>query len=337
MIPFACLPSPEHVDPSHPEHPRRLEGLAEAARRHFGESLEWIEPEAASETDILAVHPPEHLDFLRRACAQAPAIIDYAPTYVSPRSLEAALLAAGTTLAVVRASLAAGAVAGFAAIRPPGHHATADRAMGFCLLNNVAIAARAAQAGGLERVMIFDFDVHHGNGTQAIFEADPSVLYVSTHQHGIYPGSGFLEEIGVGDGRGFTVNIPLSPGAGDLTFSRVAEEVLAPLHKRFDPNLLLVSAGFDAHGQDPLAGLRLTTTGFYGLAKSLLDLSGLAGGPAVFVLEGGYHPAAVREGVLACLAAGLSVPMPEDELGTFDSPEPNFAPVLDRLKSIHRL
>ncbi len=328
---FACIPSPAHSDPTHPEHPRRLEGLARSAAIAFGDSLMLIAGSPAPEGDIVAVHEPAHLDFLRRACLQAPAIIDYAPTYVSPLSFDCALEASGATLAVLQAIVDNAARRGFAAIRPPGHHATPDRAMGFCLLNNIAIAARAAQRHGLVRVMIVDFDVHHGNGTQAVFETDPNVFYLSTHQHGIYPGTGDLAERGTGPGEGFTVNLPLPAGAGDEAFLRIADEVITPLAIRFQPNLILVSAGYDAHWIDPLANLQLTTSGFHRLSASLVALADdLCGGRIVFVLEGGYDPAAVREGILASIAATVGMPPPLDGLG---SPPPSMVDISTMLRA----
>jgi len=335
---FACVPSPSHIDPTHPEHPRRLEGLAEAAAAAFGDSLIAIEGSPAPEEAIAAVHLPEHLDFLRRACSQAPAIIDYAPTYVSPRSYDCALEAAGATLAVLRAVCDNAVGRGFAAIRPPGHHATPERAMGFCLLNNIAIAAREAQRSGLERVMIVDFDVHHGNGTQAAFEADPTVFYLSTHQQGIYPGTGYLDERGTGPGEGFTVNLPLPAGAGDEAFGRIADEIIAPLAARFHPDLLLVSAGYDAHWVDPLANLQLTTAGYHRLSASVVALADdLCDGRIVFVLEGGYDPAALKEGILASTSAMLGTAPPVDRLGAPRPSPVDISAVLLAATALHGL
>ena len=335
---FAVVPSPAHLDPTHPEHPRRLEGLAEAAAATFGDSLILVVGSPASEDALMAVHDPAHLDFLRRACRQAPAVIDYAPTYVSPASFECALEAAGATLEVLQAVLDGDAQRGFAAVRPPGHHATSQQAMGFCLLNNIAVAARAAQRRGLERIMIVDFDVHHGNGTQAIFGADPTVLYLSTHQQGIYPGSGRLEDRGVGAGEGYTVNLPLPAFAGDLSFARIADEIVAPLAVRFRPDLMLVSAGYDAHWIDPLANLELTTAGFHQLSASLTALAeDVCGGRIVFVLEGGYDPAAVREGVIASSAAMLGIAPPLDALGPHRPTPVDITPVLRAARALHGL
>lgn len=335
---FALLPSPQHVDPSHPEHPRRLEGLAEAAERAFGPSLLVVPAVSAPQEAILAVHPAAHLEFLRRACEQAPAIIDYAPTYVTATSLDDALHAAGATLATLEAVLDGRAAAGFAAVRPPGHHATADRAMGFCLLNNIAIAARRAQRAGIERVMIVDFDVHHGNGTQAVFDDDATVLYISTHQEGIYPGTGAITERGRGAGIGLTVNVPLPSGTGDAGFEAILEQVVAPLARRFRPGLLLVSAGFDAHWRDPLASLQLSTRGFRRLSGSLIEIAReVCDGRILFVLEGGYDPPALQEGILATLASCLGAPAPSDRFGPAPYPSPDIAPILRTVRGLHNL
>jgi acetoin utilization deacetylase AcuC-like enzyme len=332
------VPSATHVDPTHPEHPRRLGGLAEATEAAFGGKLRSVPAAAADEAAVLAVHPAAHLEFLRRACAQSPAIIDYAPTYVSPESLECALAAAGATLAVLREVLEGRATSGFAAVRPPGHHATPGRAMGFCLLNNIAIAARTAQRAGFERVMIVDFDVHHGNGTQETFQGDRNVLYLSTHQHGIYPGTGRLEERGLGDAQGLTVNLPLPAYAGDDAFAQIAEEFYIPLADRFSPDVLLVSAGYDAHWLDPLASLQLSTRGFYSLAVALMEIARThTDGRAVFVLEGGYDPSVVREGVLASIAAMTGDPPPQDRLGRAPVQEADVRHVLSAARVLHGL
>jgi acetoin utilization deacetylase AcuC-like enzyme len=337
-IAFAVVGSPTHLDPTHPEHPRRLEGLAEAASAAFGRALQNVQATPVDDESVLAVHSSAHLDFLRNACGQAPAIIDYAPTYVTPESLSCAFLAAGGTLAVLREIIEGRSACGFAAVRPPGHHATPGRAMGFCLLNNIAIAARAAQRAGLARVMIVDFDVHHGNGTQETFEQDPSVLYVSTHQWGIYPGTGRLEERGRGRGEGTTVNFPLPAYAGDDALARITEEFLVPLAARFSPDLLLVSAGYDSHWVDPLANLQVTTPGFFRSSQTLIHIAREhCRGRALFVLEGGYDPAAVREGVLASIAAMVGTSPPLDRLGTAPVPQADVAQLLSAARVLHGL
>jgi acetoin utilization deacetylase AcuC-like enzyme len=337
-VAFTVVASLAHLDPTHPEHPRRLEALSEAAAGAFGDSLLLIQAAPADEDRVRAVHLQAHLDFLRRACQQAPAIIDFAPTYVATDSFRCALEAAGGTLAVLQAVLDGRAGSGFAAIRPPGHHATPGRAMGFCLLNNTAIAARAAQRAGLERVMIVDFDVHHGNGTQEAFEEDQTVLYLSTHQQGIYPGTGRLEERGTGSAQGFTVNLPLPAYAGDDAFAEIADDFLLPLAERFSPDLLLISAGYDGHWLDPLASLQLTTRGFHHLSQALVSIArSHCKGRALFVLEGGYDPAVVREGILASIAAMTGDPPPLDRLGQAPVAPSDVAQVLRAARVLHGL
>lgn len=231
MIPAPAL---EHDLDGHPERAARVPAILEAiAADARTASLPRLEPTPASDAQLLRVHTPEHLAFLERALSEAPAYIDHAPTYITAGSLAAARLAAGGACALVDALLDGVADAGFALVRPPGHHAPPEHAMGFCLFNNVAIAARHAQARGLARVMIVDFDVHHGNGTQDVFAVDPSVLFVSTHEDGIYPLTGAIDEIGVGN----ICNVPLPAGAGVTAFLRIVDEIVAPLarHLRAGP------------------------------------------------------------------------------------------------------
>jgi acetoin utilization deacetylase AcuC-like enzyme len=218
-------------------------------------------------------------------------------TQAGPRSQEAALLAAGAVVDAVDRALDGEIDRAFCAVRPPGHHALPARAMGFCLFNNVAVAAAHAIHRGLRRVMIIDFDVHHGNGTQEIFYDDPRVLYVSSHAYPFYPGTGALDEVGEGPGAGFTVNLPLPDGMGDEDFARLYRTIVEPVGRAFDPELVLVSAGFDAARADPLAGMDLTSRGYAELADVCLSIAGgAAGGRAVFVLEGGYGLDAIAGG-----------------------------------------
>jgi acetoin utilization deacetylase AcuC-like enzyme len=337
--PIACtlVPSPEHDLASHPENHARFQHFEPLLTARFGDrSLRLDPPDAPSVSDLVAVHPEAYLQALERAVAQGPAYIDHAPTYVTPASYRSALRAAAATLSVTEAVVEGSARCGFALVRPPGHHATATRAMGFCLLNNIALAARRAQALGARRVMIVDYDVHHGNGTQDVTESDPDILYVSTHQEGIYPGSGALPDTGRGAGEGSVVNLPLPAGAGDQGFLEIAERVLSPLSERFRPDILLVSAGYDAHWRDPLAGLQLTVAGYYHLAGALLGIAKRhCDGQAVFVLEGGYDPVALVHGVLAVFAAMADDPCPDDPLGTPPHPEVPVRRVVDNARSVH--
>jgi acetoin utilization deacetylase AcuC-like enzyme len=335
---YCLVPSGEHQLEGHPEHPERFSRLAQAMASLPAAAARRIDPRPAAEEALLAVHPDRYLRALEAACAQGPAYIDYAPTYVTPFSFAAARLAAGGTLDVLAEVLAGRTRAGLALVRPPGHHATATRAMGFCLLNNAAVAARAAQRAGLQRILIVDFDLHHGNGTQAVFEADPDVLYISTHQAGIYPGSGSVDETGIEAGAGATVNIPLYPHCGDETFARITDRILEPLARRFAPDLVLMSAGFDSHWRDPLGQLQLTCAGYSRLASALGTLADeLCGGRVLVVLEGGYDAEALAAGAesLACALAGI--PARPDPLGGGGYLEPDITPVLERVRQAHGL
>ena len=324
--------------PGHPECPERLDSLSEWLARETGAERLRVESRPVSTEQLHRVHSPSYVSALAAACLQGPGYIDPAPTYVTPDSYEAALLAAGGTIGVLDAILDGSAHAGFAVVRPPGHHATPDRAMGFCLLNNVAIAARHAQSRGFPRVAVFDFDVHHGNGSQAVFEADPDVLYISTHQEGIYPLTGWPEEIGVGAGNGTVINIPLPTGTGDKGLLRVLDRIVIPAAARFRPDVILVSAGFDAHWHDPLAGLQMTTTGYGSVARGLLELANEScAGRILFTLEGGYDREVVAEGVLACLAVMSGRQSPLDRLGPALHSEPAIDDRIDRAIAIHSL
>jgi acetoin utilization deacetylase AcuC-like enzyme len=229
------------------------------------------------------------------------------------------MLAAGGTVDLARAIAADSVQAGLASVRPPGHHAEIDRAMGFCLINNVAVATRALQSeDGVDRVLILDWDVHHGNGTQHSFEEDPAVLYVSTHQYPYYPGTGAASEAGRGRGAGFTLNIPMPAGCRDAEYVGVFQRILVPAARGFRPDFILVSCGFDAHRDDPLAGMQVTGDGYAAMAAIVRHLADdLCGGRLAFVLEGGYAPSSLREGAAAVLDAIL------------DRAAPNLPAVID--------
>jgi acetoin utilization deacetylase AcuC-like enzyme len=291
--------------------------------------------DAASRADLELVHSPGLVQWIEEACRQGRAIIDPAPTFITPTSFDDALQAVGATIACVRAVLGGDVRNAFSIVRPPGHHAEPDRSMGFCIFNNVAIGARKAIEAGLSRVAIIDFDAHHGNGTQAAFLHDERVLYLSTHQWGIYPGTGWYEE--APHGRGRIVNVPLPAGAGDRAYVRIAVDILEPVVRRFEPQLLLVSCGFDAHWQDPLTSLGLSTAGFYGLARALVALADdQCMGKSVFVLEGGYKAEVVAEGATAVFAAltGARFNPPPD---TAPGREPDVESRLAAIKTFHLL
>ncbi len=315
--------------PGHPERPERLDAIRRGiADGGLEARVDWLAPRDATEIELGRVHTAAHV---ARIAATEGRTVRFDPdTQAGPRSYAAALAAAGTACDAVERVLDGALDRAFCLVRPPGHHAEAGRAMGFCLFNNVAVAAAHGLARGLERVAIIDFDVHHGNGTQNIFAADPRVLYVSTHAWPFYPGTGSLQETGEGDARGFTVNPPLPMGSGDAEYGHVYREVVEPIARAFDPELVLVSAGFDAWGGDPLAGMRLTEAGYAEIAASCLDAArGAAKGRAVFVLEGGYHLDGLARSGAAVTAQLLGDPRPSRAL---PPPPPAFVDLAARYR-----
>jgi acetoin utilization deacetylase AcuC-like enzyme len=292
----------EHKTGAHPESPRRIVAI----ERALGERdwLGWdvrLSP-AAERTRIEAVHSPRHVDRIEALCRHGGGMIDM-DTIVSPGSFEAALDAAGGAIALVDALLGPErAPAGASLHRPPGHHAEPSRAMGFCLFDNVAIGAQhALDEHGCKRVMIVDWDVHHGNGTNAIFHDRDDVLFCSIHESPLYPGTGPASDVGDGSGEGFTVNMPVPAGSGDAVFLAHLQQVVAPLARSFEPGLLLVSAGYDAHADDPLAGCVVSDAGYGGMAAVLRATADDLGIPLGIVLEGGYELGALSRGVVLTL------------------------------------
>ncbi len=304
---YAFVPSPQHMAADHPEHPSRFDLLAPRLDS-FG--AQRLTASAATREEIARVHHPDMIASLEDACRRgSTTIIDPAPTFVTPTSFQDALLAAGAVLDCTRAVVSGSAQNAFGIIRPPGHHAEPARAMGFCIFNNVAVAARDLLVGStdgnwqpLRRVAIVDYDAHHGNGTQAAFIDEERVAYLSTHQWGIYPGTGWFEE--APQARKRILNVPLQAGSGDKTYQRVADEIIVPFIQSFKPEMILVSAGFDAHWNDPITSLGLSTAGFHSLSKQLVHLAEEhCKGRIVFVLEGGYDPTNVANGAAAVFSA----------------------------------
>jgi acetoin utilization deacetylase AcuC-like enzyme len=297
---YTFVTSSNHVYPDHPEQPARLD-ILEPRLKSFDANL--IETRPATREEIEYVHHPKLVASLEKVCLEeAPGIIDYAPTYVTQSSFDDALLAAGGVIACTRAVLSGDAKNAFAIVRPPGHHAEPDRAMGFCLFNNIAIGARYALANGLERVAVIDYDAHHGNGTQAAFFNDERAAFLSTHQWGIYPGTGWTED--APHARKRIVNMPLPAYAGDKVYEQVADEIFLPFVKSFKPQMLFISVGFDAHWNDPITTLGLSTAGYLMLAKKVIQLAEEhCDGKIVFVLEGGYDPKNVANGAEAVFIA----------------------------------
>lgn len=296
----------EHVAP--PEHPERGERLI-SVRAGLGRAVAELGADYsynrlpfgdATDEQLARVHAPAHIEHLGHLAGRS-GYLD-SDTYISPRSVPAARRAAGSTVALVDALHAGIARSGLALPRPPGHHALADRAMGFCLLNNVAVAAAHARAKGYERVLVLDWDVHHGNGTEAIFYEDPSVTFISLHQYPNYPGTGAHTDVGQGDGRGRTVNVPLPPGGADAVYAAAFERVVLPIVEQVKPDFTLVSCGFDAHVLDPLAQMQLSSAAYGRMTQSLLQTIP-RDCPLGVVLEGGYDLQALTESSAAVARA----------------------------------
>lgn len=335
----------EHNEPSHPENAGRLQAIVEVLREDGAwEEAELLEPQPISPERLQRLHPLAYIEQVRRVSEQGGGWLD-SDTYITPASYRVALLAAGGAVEATRAALEGRREAAMALVRPPGHHARPGRGMGFCLFNNVALAALyALEEKGLERVLIVDWDAHHGNGTQEAFYQDGRVMYGSTHQFPYYPGTGTAQEVGSGRGTGCMVNVPLPPGVGDAGYRRVFEEIFLPLARRFRPQLVLVSAGYDPHWADPLASMSLSVRGFAYLAAAVREIAGeCCPGRLVLTLEGGYHPEALAYGVLATFRVwqGLEPEEVRDPLGPAPHERPADDPILERtleaVRAAHRL
>jgi acetoin utilization deacetylase AcuC-like enzyme len=303
----ALFRSPEfraHDTGTHPENAGRLVAVdAALAERDLLAGRPEILFSAATDAALTRVHDARYVEGLRQFAADGGGWLD-ADTFVGPTSFDVAALAAGAGIAAVDAVLGGAAERGFVLARPPGHHATPTRGMGFCLFNTIAVAAAHALARGVERILIVDWDVHHGNGTQDAFYETDAVLFSSVHQWPLYPGTGRASERGAGRGEGYTINVPLPAGQDDRAYAQVFSDVILPAAHAYRPQLVLVSAGFDAHAADPLANMRLTERGFGELARRVTAVADEhAAGRVVAVLEGGYDPAALTASVTATLAA----------------------------------
>jgi acetoin utilization deacetylase AcuC-like enzyme len=298
-----------HQAPGHPERPDRRLAAAAGVRDATGDGLVEVACVPASDAEIAAVHDERAMAMLDEADRRGGAWLD-ADTYVAAGSVDAARLAAGATAQAARAVAAGDAEVAFAAVRPPGHHASATRPSGFCLLNNVAVAVAALRAdGSARRIAIVDWDVHHGDGTQAIFDADPDLCYASTHQWPLYPGTGPLMDRGTGEAAGTKHNRPLDPGSGDAAFVEAWVDELLPAVEAFAPEAILVSAGYDAHRDDPLAHLTVTEEGYASVARELGALSRRLGLPGIALsLEGGYDLDALRRSVAATVTGLTGTP-----------------------------
>jgi acetoin utilization deacetylase AcuC-like enzyme len=316
----------EHDTGAHPERAARIVAIEQELARHDWLGMERLEAPRVEEEVLTAVHPVRYVRAIDELCksAQPTRAID-ADTIVSERSYEAALHAAGGAARLADLLMSGEATTGFCALRPPGHHAEPTRAMGFCLFDNVAVAARRAlDAHGAGRVLILDWDVHHGNGTSAIFHASPEVLFVSLHQSPLYPGTGPASDAGSGEGLGYTVNLPVAAGADDALYLSLVEHVVVPLARAYAPQLVLISAGFDAHRDDPLAEVLLTEDGFAALAGAMRRLGAELEAPVGAVLEGGYDLRALAASVAATLRV-LTAESPPAPLDVPVAPEARAA------------
>jgi len=302
----------QHRSPQgHPERPARVEAVRDALlAAKIRERGQQVPARRATDEELARVHTRRYLDHLVRTVPGQSGWLD-PDTYFSPGTWDAALAAAGGVSELALRVWNGQLTRGLAAVRPPGHHATADRAMGFCLLNNVAVAARAARAAGAARVAVIDWDVHHGNGTQDIFWNDPTVAYLSVHQWPYYPGSGGPTETGGPDAPGTTINVGYPPGASDAEYLAAFDQVFLPVLRRFRPELILVSAGFDAHEDDPLASMRVTRAGFGAMAARVRAVADeIAGGRLIVVLEGGYDLGGLAGGMTEALDVLTADPAP---------------------------
>jgi len=332
----------EHNLPEHPEHAGRIRAVWNQLESDgLNTRLMRIEAQPADLESIGAVHTADYLDLLERISQQDRMVRLDADTYASPTSYEIARLSAGGVMDAIASVAEKRADNALALVRTPGHHAIAERGMGFCLLSNAAIAARYAQRQfGLNRVLIIDDDVHHGNGTEAVFYEDPSVMFISTHQSPIYPGTGAFEDTGSGAGTGYTINIPLPAGHGDASFTAITEQIIWKAAERFQPDLIMVSTGYDAHWADPLAGTMLSLTGYAQISREFVKMADrLCGGKIVFVMEGGYNLNVLSHGWANIARVLLRDELIKDPLGQPDirHTQPDITPILNRVKNIHGL
>jgi acetoin utilization deacetylase AcuC-like enzyme len=314
---FRHQSSLQHDMGAHPENPGRIRAIERALGDAGWPGLELREAPEASREAIERVHEPGHYSRLERLCAEGGGMID-ADTVAMGPTWEAALRACGAAVEGAERLLAGEDAFAFTGMRPPGHHAESNRAMGFCFFNNAAVAAaHAIAACGIERVLILDWDVHHGNGTAEIFDRRDDVLYASIHQSPLYPGTGAASEIGAGAGAGFTVNLPVPAGAGDALFNALVQHLVVPIGREFAPGLVVISAGYDAHAGDPLANCEVSTAGYGRMTAAMRDLARELGVPVLICLEGGYDPTALAASVLETV-----VTMGEDAPAEPADPEP---------------
>jgi acetoin utilization deacetylase AcuC-like enzyme len=329
----------KHDQPGHPENARRLESIISRLKeKSLIDKVTQLKSRLAEIDEIALCHTTEYVEYVKAFCENGGGYLD-PDTYANKNSFLAAATAVGGSIDLIKSVIRGEINNGFALLRPPGHHALANRSMGFCLFGNVAIAAKVALLQpGIKKVAIVDFDVHHGNGTQALIGNDPNILFVSSHQYPFYPGTGSIREIGAGDAEGTIVNIPLQAGVGDEGFKIVCEKVIIPSLKRFKPEIILVSAGYDAHWDDPLANLNLSLNGFNQISRELIKCAEeICSEKIVFFLEGGYNLDVLGIGVANTIRSLLGIESFDDPLGSTNYQEPDIKKIVNELISIHKL
>jgi acetoin utilization deacetylase AcuC-like enzyme len=329
----------KHDQPGHPENAKRLESIITGLiEKDLFEKVVKKKNRQAVTEEITICHSQDYVEYVKEYCKNGGSYLD-PDTYSNKFSYLSAATAVGSSIELTKAVIKGELKNGFALLRPPGHHALANKSMGFCLFGNIAIAAKVALSlPGINKVAIVDFDVHHGNGTQALVGDDTSILFISTHQYPYYPGTGGIREIGHFESEGTVVNIPLPAGVGDEGFKIVYEKVIIPSIERFNPDLILVSAGYDAHWDDPLANLNLSLNGYDWVSRKLIKVAEeICSSKIIFFLEGGYNLQVLSNGVANTIRALLGIDYIEDPPGRSNQPEPDLKYLSDELIKIHKL
>lgn len=329
----------KHDQSGHPENSGRLKSIIEKLEsNNLFEKVELVKSRIASVEEISICHDREYVNYVKEFCEKGGGYFD-PDTYSNKYSFIAAATAVGSSIDLTQAVIKEELKNGFALLRPPGHHALANRSMGFCLFGNIAIAAKVALTKfRINKVAIVDFDVHHGNGTQALIGDFPNILFISSHQYPFYPGTGSIREIGQGEAEGTIINIPLQSGVGDKGFKMVYDQVIIPSLERFNPDLILVSAGYDAHWDDPLANLNLSLVGYDWISRKLINAADeICSGKIIFFLEGGYNLEVLKNGVANTIRALLGIDFFEDPLGNSPEQQADVQKLIDDLIKIHNL
>jgi acetoin utilization deacetylase AcuC-like enzyme len=329
----------KHNQPGHPENAKRLESILTGLKESgLLQKLEQVKSRRAEIGEISCCHTEEYIKYVKEFCEKGGGYLD-PDTYANEYSFDAASVAVGGSIDLTKAVVNGNLKNGFALLRPPGHHALANKSMGFCLFGNISIAAKfSLQSPKIGKAAIVDFDVHHGNGTQALVGDDPNILFISTHQYPFYPGTGSVREIGSGGAEGTVINIPLEAGVGDNGFKKVYEEIVLPVVRRFNPNLILVSAGYDAHRDDPLANLNLSLSRFDWISRELIKAADeICSGKIIFFLEGGYNLDVLRNGVTNTIKGLMEIELINDVIGQAQQNEPDINNLIKELRRIHNL